>query len=91
MNLWYFCIVKFLAEIEILPKKGLLDPQGKAVTHSMPSIGLNNVNEVCVGKFITMEIEANTESEAFSTAETASKKLLANLIMESYNIRIKAL
>lgn len=83
--------MKFLAEIEILPKKGLLDPQGKAVTHSMPSIGLNNVNEVCVGKFITMEIDASNESEAFATAETASKKLLANLIMESYNIRLKAL
>ena len=91
MNLWYFCSVKFLAEIEILPKKGLLDPQGKVVTHSMPSIGLNNVNEVCVGKFITMNIEANSEAEAFATAETASKKLLANLIMESYNIRIKTL
>lgn len=83
--------MKFLAEIEILPKKGLLDPQGKAVTHSMPSIGLNNVNEVCVGKFITMEIEASNEAEALATAETASKKLLANLIMESYNIRLKTL
>jgi phosphoribosylformylglycinamidine (FGAM) synthase PurS component len=38
-----------------------------------------------------MNIEATSEAEAFSTAETASKKLLANLIMESYNIRIKAL
>ena len=91
MNLWYFCSLKFLAQIEILPNNGSLDGQGKAVTHSMPSIGLNNVNEVCVGKFITMNIEANSEAEAFATAETASKKLLANLIMESYNIRIKTL
>ncbi len=91
MNFRYFCIVKFLAEIEILPKKGLLDPQGKAVTHSMPSIGLNNVNEVCVGKFITMEIDAANEAEATETAETASKKLLANLIMESFHIRVKAI
>lgn len=83
--------MKFLAEIEILPKKGLLDPQGKAVTHSMPSIGLNNVNEVCVGRFITMEIEAASEAEAHETADTASKKLLANLIMEQYKIRITAL
>ncbi len=80
--------MKFLAEIEILPKKGLLDPQGKAVTHSMPSIGLNNVIEVCVGRFITMEIEADSESAAHETAETASKKLLANLIMEQYKIRL---
>jgi phosphoribosylformylglycinamidine synthase PurS subunit len=82
--------VKFLAEIEILPKKGLLDPQGKAVTHSMPSIGLNNVNEVCVGRFVTMEIEAESDVAAYETAETACKKLLANLIMEQYKIRISA-
>jgi phosphoribosylformylglycinamidine synthase PurS subunit len=81
--------VKFFAEIEILPLKGLLDPQGKAVTHSMPSIGLKNVDNVRVGKFITMEIDATSETDAHSTAETACKKLLANLIMESYHIRIR--
>jgi len=80
--------VKFLAEIEILPLKGLLDPQGKAVSHSMPSIGLQNVHDVRVGKFITMEIEANDHQQAEETAEVACKKLLANLIMESYHIRI---
>ncbi|MBS3915125.1 MAG: phosphoribosylformylglycinamidine synthase subunit PurS [Bacteroidetes bacterium] len=80
--------MKFLAEIEILPLKGLLDPQGKAVSHSMPSIGLQNVHDVRVGKFITMEIEANDHQQAEETAEVACKKLLANLIMESYHIRI---
>jgi phosphoribosylformylglycinamidine synthase subunit PurS len=80
--------VKFLAEIEILPHKGLLDPQGKAVGHSMPSIGLNNIGEVRVGKFITLEISADNANAAYETAEIACKKLLANLIMESYHIRI---
>jgi phosphoribosylformylglycinamidine synthase subunit PurS len=84
----YFCTVKFLAEIEILPHKNLLDPQGKAVTHSMPAIGLNNVGQVRVGKFITMEINAATAEEAQQTADTACKKLLANMIMEAYHIRI---
>ena len=80
--------MKFLAEIEILPHKGLLDPQGKAVTHSMPSIGLNNIQNVRVGKFITMEIDAPSHEVAHETAESACKKLLANLIMENYHIRI---
>jgi phosphoribosylformylglycinamidine synthase len=83
--------VKFLAEIEILPKKGLLDPQGKAVTHSMPSIGLSNVENVRVGKFITMEVEADSSDAAQQVADTACKKLLANLIMESYHIRVNSL
>lgn len=74
-----------------MPKKGLLDPQGKAVTHSMSSIGLPHVTEVRVGKFITMEMEAADEATAHAAAETACKKLLANLIMESYHIRVKAL
>lgn len=80
--------MKFLAEIEILPHKGLLDPQGKAVGHSMPSIGLNNIGEVRVGKFITLEVSAESAELAYATAETACKKLLANMIMESYHIRI---
>ena len=83
--------MKFLAEIEILPKKGLLDPQGKAVTHSMPSIGLSNVENVRVGKFITMEVEADSADAAQQVADTACKKLLANLIMESYHFRVYSL
>lgn len=83
--------MKFLAEIEILPHKNLLDPQGKAVTHSMPSIGLNNVENVRVGKFITMEITAQSAADAHSAAESACKKLLANQIMESYHIRVSEL
>ena len=83
--------MKFLAEIEILPHKGLLDPHGKAVTHSMPSIGLSNVENVRVGKFITMEVEADSADAAHQVADTACKKLLANLIMESYHIRVNSL
>jgi phosphoribosylformylglycinamidine synthase len=83
--------VKFLAEIEILPKKGLLDPQGKAVTQSMPRIGITQVSEVRVGRFITLDIDANSEQDAQNIADTAAKKLLANLIMEDYRVRITAL
>ena len=83
--------MKFKAEIEILPKKGLLDPQGKAVLQSIPRIGADNVTDVSVGRFITLEIDAENASKAEETAELASKKLLANLIMESYNIRISEL
>lgn len=87
----YFCAVKFLAEIEILPKKGLLDPQGKAVTQSMPRIGITQISEVRVGRFITLEMEATDASEAENIAHDAAKKLLANLIMEDYTVRITEL
>lgn len=80
--------MKFLAEIEILPLKGLLDPQGKAVASGLPRIGIENASNVRIGKFVTMELESNNEEEAYATAETACKSLLANLIMEGYQIRI---
>ncbi len=83
--------MKFLAEIEILPLKGLLDPQGKAVESGLPRIGIEHATNVRVGKFITMELEADTETSAHTMAEKACKSLLANLIMEGYNIRITTL
>jgi phosphoribosylformylglycinamidine synthase subunit PurS len=87
----YFCTVKYQAEIEIMPRKGLLDPQGKAVSLSMKNIGLNAISNARIGKFVTLEIEANTADEAKAMADEASTKLLANLIMESYEITIKEL
>lgn len=83
--------MKYLAEIEILPHKGLLDPQGKAVSNSMPGIGLSNVQNVRVGKFITMEVDAESAELAKSNAEDACKKLLANMIMESFAVRVSEL
>lgn len=82
--------MKFIAEIEILPLKGLLDPQGKAVANGLPKIGISEASNVRIGKFITMDLEASSTDDAYNMAEMACKKLLANLIMEGYNIRITA-
>ncbi|MDA1182965.1 MAG: phosphoribosylformylglycinamidine synthase subunit PurS [Bacteroidetes bacterium] len=82
--------MKFNAEIEILPLKGLLDPQGKAVANGLPKIGIHSASNVRIGKFITLDIEATSADEARVFCETACTKLLANLIMEGYAIRIKA-
>ncbi|MBM3937994.1 MAG: phosphoribosylformylglycinamidine synthase subunit PurS [Sphingomonadales bacterium] len=82
--------MKFVAEIEILPLKGLLDPQGKAVANGLPKIGITSASNVRIGKFISMDLDADSAEEAHKMAETACKKLLANLIMEGFNIRISA-
>jgi len=81
--------MKFIAEVDVMPLKGLLDPQGKAVTGSMNNIGLPEINNVRVGKHITLEVEAANEAEAKSKVDTACKKLLANPIMESYEVIVK--
>ena len=83
--------MQFLVKIEIMPRKELLDPQGKAVTNGLNNIGCTQINDVRVGKCITYTTIADNETVAFAEAEHATTKLLANLIMESYNISITAL
>ena len=80
--------MKFTAQINVMPHKALLDPQGKAVTHSMKNLDLNMIENVRIGKHITLEIEADNESVAKEQVEQACKKLLANPIMESYEFVI---
>jgi phosphoribosylformylglycinamidine synthase len=76
--------MNYRAEINIMPLKALLDPQGKAITNSMKNIGLPSITNVRMGKHITLELEAASSQEANEMAETACKKLLANPIMEYY-------
>jgi phosphoribosylformylglycinamidine synthase len=81
--------MKFIASINIMPQKALLDPQGKAVTGSMKNIGLPNIDNVRIGKHITLEIEADSEQQAESHVKKACEKLLANLIMETFEFTIQ--
>jgi phosphoribosylformylglycinamidine synthase len=81
--------MKFIAEIDVMPLKEILDPQGKAVTGSMKNLGLEDIQNVRIGKHITLEIEAKDETTAHQKVDEACKKLLANLIMESYNFELK--
>ena len=80
---------KYQAEIDVMPKKEILDPQGKAVTGSMKNLGLNEIHNVRIGKHISLEIEADSEATANAKVEQACKNLLANLIMESYHFSVK--
>lgn len=81
-------MTKFQAEIEVMPKKEILDPQGKAVTGSMKNLGLAEIHNVRIGKHITLEIEAENAETASAKVDQACKSLLANLIMESYTFKI---
>lgn len=82
--------MKFTAEIDIMPHAELLDPQGKAVMLGLEHLGLEQVADVRIGKHITLALEAENEAAAQEKVETACKKLLANLIMESYSYRLTA-
>jgi phosphoribosylformylglycinamidine synthase len=75
-------------QIKVMPLKDLLDPQGKAVMGGLRNLGLAAVTDVRVGKHITLQIEADSEEKAKQMAEDASKKLLANPVMEFYEIEM---
>ena len=72
-----------------MPLKELLDPQGKAVMGGLSNLGLKSIEDVRIGKNITLQIEAGTAAEAQQIAEEASKKLLANPVMEYYEISVE--
>ena len=81
--------MKFVAEIDIMPHKELLDPQGKAVAHNLKNIDIHGVADVRIGKHITLALEADSEEAARETVENACRKLLANLIMEGFTFELK--
>ena len=78
----------YTVQVKVMPLKELLDPQGKAVMGGLQNLGLGNIQDVRVGKNITLQVEANTADQAKAIAEEASKKLLANPVMEYFEISI---
>ncbi len=78
----------FTAQVKVMPLKELLDPQGKAVMGGLANLGLNGIKDVRIGKNITLQIEAETADAAKLAAEEAAKKLLANQVMEMFEVTI---
>lgn len=81
--------MKFNARITVMPQKALLDPQGRAVTGSMKNINLAEIENVRIGKHITLELEAADKATAESKVEQACRQLLANPIMETFEFTVE--
>ncbi len=80
--------MKYTAEIDIMPHKELLDPQGKTVLKNMKNIDLHGVVDIRIGKHVSITLEAENDSDARTKVDTACKKLLVNMIMESYTFTL---
>lgn len=76
----------FTVQIKVMPLKELLDPQGKAVMGGLQNLGLTGLEDVRVGKNITLQLNAPSAEQAKQLAEEASKKLLANPVMEYFEV-----
>jgi len=78
----------YTAQVKVMPLKELLDPQGKAVKGGLDNLGLNKVQDVRIGKNIVLQIDAESADSAKAIAEEAAKKLLANPVMEMFEVSI---
>ena len=80
--------MNFSVQVKVMPLKDLLDPQGKAVMGGLSNLGLSGVSDVRIGKSILLQIEAKDAAEAKQIAETAAGKLLANPVMEYFEVLV---
>jgi phosphoribosylformylglycinamidine synthase len=76
-------------QVKVMPLKELLDPQGKAVMGGLGNLGLSAISDVRIGKQIQLQVEAASDAEAKSIAEQAAKQLLANPVMEYFEIQVQ--
>ena len=79
---------QYRLEVRVKPRPGLLDPQGKAVHHSLNSLGWEGVHDVRVGKAIYIDMDAESEDAALEAAETMCRKLLANPVTEDFEVSV---
>jgi phosphoribosylformylglycinamidine synthase subunit PurS len=83
--------MQFIAAIDIMPHRELLDPQGKTVLNNLKHLDLTGVTDVRMGRHVSMTLEAASESDAHQKVDTACRNLLANMIVETYHFELKAL
>jgi phosphoribosylformylglycinamidine synthase len=78
------------AIVTVMPKPGVLDPQGKAIGHALQTLGFADVGEVRAGKVIELELAENDPVRARATADEMARVLLANPVIESYQVAVDA-
>ncbi|HYF04066.1 MAG TPA: phosphoribosylformylglycinamidine synthase subunit PurS [Patescibacteria group bacterium] len=78
----------YRATITITLRKGILDVQGKTVEHALHSINFASIRNVRIGRFVELTVQAGSDQEALDIVNDASRKLIANPIMEDFHVQI---
>ncbi len=81
---------KYLVEVRIAPRAGLLDPEGNAIQHALRSLEFDAVEEVRVGRLVRVRLRADSAESALDTTNEMCRKLLANPVTEDYEIEMEA-
>lgn len=80
--------MKFSAEVSVMLKAGIADPQGQTIEKALPALGYDGVSQVRVGKQIHLEVDAQDPNEAKGRVLEMCERLLANPVIESYEVTI---
>jgi phosphoribosylformylglycinamidine synthase len=76
------------AVVTVMLKDGVLDPQGKAIGHALHTLGFTGVQDVRAGKVIELDLDESDPARARQAAEEMARRLLANLVIESFSVRV---
>ena len=76
-------------KVYITPRQGILDPQGRAIEHSLKSLGFNNVAQARMGKYIELDVAADSAAEAAAEVKRMCEELLANTVIEDYRFEVE--
>lgn len=76
------------AKIHVTLKRGILDPQGKAIEHALDSLGFRNAANVRVGKYMELDVKETDKTKAEAQVKSMCEKLLANTIIEEYRYEL---
>ncbi|HUY68855.1 MAG TPA: phosphoribosylformylglycinamidine synthase subunit PurS [Alphaproteobacteria bacterium] len=74
--------------VDVMPKEGVLDPQGKAISHALASLGFTGVDDVRAGKVIMLDLAGGDRDRALESAKSMAEKLLANQVIEDYRVTV---
>ncbi|MGH7814436.1 MAG: phosphoribosylformylglycinamidine synthase subunit PurS [Candidatus Binataceae bacterium] len=76
-------------KVFVTPRKGILDPQGRAVESALKSLGFKNASEVKIGRYVTLEVAASSAEEAREEARRMCEQLLANPVIEEFRFEVE--
>ena len=79
-------MTRFRVVVHIIPRRGILDPQGKAVADALHSLGFSAIKDVHVGRHVVLELDATDAAAADTLTRTMCQKLLANPVTEDFEI-----
>ncbi|MEA2517134.1 MAG: phosphoribosylformylglycinamidine synthase subunit PurS [Actinomycetota bacterium] len=82
--------MSFIANVNVMLKEGIADPQGQTIERALPALGFSGVGDVRVGKRIRLAVDAADENEARERVEQMCERLLSNPVIESFEVTLES-